>query len=127
MRIIKKDAFENGAHDNQTWSGAEVPEGWAIIPDDMELPASYPFVDITVDGGVVTAMTEREVPEADDTPQIIAAKKAQLAAEDYKIIKCFEAYMCGEDLPYDLTDLHADRQILRAQINALEGNSGDAE
>ena len=87
----------------------------------MEVLDSYPFVDITVKKGIVTAMTAREVPEPDNTEQIIAEKKRQLAADDYKIIKCIEASLCGEELPYDIQDLHADRQILRAQINALEG------
>lgn len=120
--IIKIEPFDNGAHDNQSWNGPVIPEGWAAIPDDMEVPDSYPFVNITVEDGVVTSMTAREVPVPDNTPQIIAEKKAQLAANDYKIIKCFEAYMCNEELPYDIADLHADRQILRAQINALQGD-----
>lgn len=122
MIIIKIEPFENGAHDNQTWNG-EVPEGWAAIPDDMEIPEAFPFIDIEVENGVVKTITARELPEADDTDEIIARKKAQLAAEDYKVIKCFEAQMCGEELPYDIEDLHATRQILRSQINALEGNN----
>ena len=31
----------------------------------MPIPASYPFVDITVEGNVVTSMTEREIPEVE--------------------------------------------------------------
>lgn len=120
-RIIRIAAYDNGAHDNQSWNGDTIPDGWAAVPDDMEVPESFPFVDIVVKKGVVTSMTAREIPEPDNTPQIIAEKKAQLAAEDYKIIKCFEAQMCGEELPYDIEDLHATRQNLRAEINALEG------
>ena len=64
MKIIEINALTNGAHRNQ--SGANVlPEGWAIIPDDAIIPESFPFVDIEVDGNVVTSMTAREVPKLD--------------------------------------------------------------
>lgn len=50
----------------------------------------------------------------------IAELKAQLTATDYKVIKCSEAQMAGEPLPYNIVALHAERQALRDQINALE-------
>lgn len=123
MKIIQIEASDNGAHRNQQSNSlTAAPEGWAIIPDDMEIPATFPFVNIEVEGGVVTAMTEGIVPEpVDDHSAEIAALKAQLAAEDYKVIKCFEAQMCGEELPYDIQELHAARNAIRAQINELQG------
>lgn len=63
MRIIEITALKNGGHRNQTASLSKVPEGWAIIPDDMEIPSTFPFVDIEVEDGVVVSMTERVVPE----------------------------------------------------------------
>ena len=64
MNIIEINALINGAHRNQ--SGANVlPEGWAIIPDDIIIPKSFPFVDIEVDGNIVTSMTARELPKLD--------------------------------------------------------------
>ena len=83
MNIIEINALTNGAHRNQ--SGANVlPEGWAIIPDDAIIPESFPFVDIEVDGNVVTSMTAREVPK----PDISIIKQSKLdeikqACEDY--------------------------------------------
>lgn len=83
MKIIEINALTNGAHRNQ--SGANVlPEGWAIIPDDIIIPESFPFVDIEVDGNVVTSMTAREVPK----PDISIIKQSKLdeikqACEDY--------------------------------------------
>ena len=47
--------------------------------------------------------------------------KAQLASTDYKIIKCSEAQLAGEELPYDIAALHSERQAMRDRINALEG------
>lgn len=42
---------------------------------------------------------------------------ADLADGDYKVIKCMEAFMCGEPLPYDIAALHAERQVLREKVN----------
>ena len=54
------------------------------------------------------------------TEDQIASLKAQLSSTDYKIIKCSEAQLLGEELPYDITSLHAERQALRDKINELE-------
>lgn len=64
------------------------------------------------------------VPAAEPTAEEqIATLKAELSATDYKIIKCSEAQLVGEELPYDITALHAERQAIRDQINALEGGN----
>lgn len=46
--------------------------------------------------------------------------KTQLESTDYKIIKCAECSLVGEELPYDIEQLHSERQALREQINSLE-------
>lgn len=46
--------------------------------------------------------------------------KDQLAQGDYKIIKCAEAQLTGEPMPYDVAELVAERNELRKQINELE-------
>lgn len=63
MRIIEIVACDNGAHRNQNASLSKVPEGWAMIPDDMEIPSTFPFVDIEVEDGVVVSMTAGVIPE----------------------------------------------------------------
>jgi len=50
----------------------------------------------------------------------IIALKDELAATDYKIIKCSEYNLAGAPLPYDIEALHANRQRLRDRINELE-------
>ena len=52
----------------------------------------------------------------------IDAIKAELSETDYQVIKCYEASLVGEELPYDIKALHEDRNEKRAQINALETN-----
>jgi hypothetical protein len=69
MRLIKIEKFENGAHDKQTIDRAiNVPNGWAVIPDDMET-TNFPFGDLTTEeiNGVitVTSWTPGEIPEAE--------------------------------------------------------------
>ena len=46
--------------------------------------------------------------------------KELLAQGDYKIIKCAEAQLTGEALPYDIAALVAERNAYRAEINELE-------
>lgn len=51
---------------------------------------------------------------------VIDALKAQIAESDYKIIKCAEAQLMGEEMPYNVSILHSERQKLRDEINKLE-------
>ena len=46
--------------------------------------------------------------------------KEKLNQTDYKIIKCYEAFMRQQPLPYNLEELSAQRDAWRAQINQLE-------
>lgn len=66
----------------------------------------------------------------------IQEMKDELAGTDYQVIKCYEAYLVGEPMPYNAQELHTSRQTLRDSINALEdmldnivkeqsGNTGD--
>lgn len=46
--------------------------------------------------------------------------KEKLSATDYKVIKCSECQLLGEEMPYDVAELHAERQAIRDEINRLE-------
>lgn len=52
--------------------------------------------------------------------QEITQKKKQLEETDYKIIKCSEYQLAGLELPYNIAELHTDRQAIRDRINELE-------
>lgn len=60
----------------------------------------------------------------DNNPERIVAEinrlKSELTATDYQIIKSYEYALTGQPLPYDLTDLHSERQLLRERIRELE-------
>ena len=56
MKIIKLDAYANGAHDNMEFSTmVQLPDGWAIVSENLETPSTFPFVKNLVqdDAGVV--------------------------------------------------------------------------
>ena len=54
------------------------------------------------------------------TAEKIADLKKQLSKTDYKIIKCSECQLLGQELPYDVAGLYAERQAIRDEINKLE-------
>lgn len=67
----------------------------------------------------------REYTIEDDGIELTAAEKIaelkkRLSATDYKVIKCAECQLLGEEMPYDVATLHAERQSLRDEINKLE-------
>ena len=61
MRIVEIAALENGAHRNQTGAFSE---GWAVIPEDMALPDTFPFVSLAAENGIITHMSAGAVPDA---------------------------------------------------------------
>ena len=47
--------------------------------------------------------------------------QSELNESDYKIIKCNEYKLAALELPYDIEELHKQRQVLRDEINKLQG------
>lgn len=69
MFIIEIAALDNGAHRNQTGTFRTIPDGWAEVPSSIEIPDTFPFVNIEVEDGVVTSMTTGVVPEPEPEPE----------------------------------------------------------
>ena len=73
-------------------------------------------------------MTQREKQERLNA---LATEKMNLESllksGDYKVIKCAEAQAAGEELPYDISRLHAERQQMRDRVNAIENDIRDIE
>lgn len=84
MTIIEIQPQSNGAHRNQTVSGAVVvPDGWAILPDGMDTP-NFPFGEVTVNDAappVVTSWTAGELPEPEPEPEPEPTEMEQLRAD----------------------------------------------
>lgn len=87
MRIIEIQALENGAHRNQIGDFVAIPDGFAVIPDDMETP-NFPFGEVTVEeiDGVMTVTSWKagEMPEPIPEPEPPVSEVEQLRADvDY--------------------------------------------
>ena len=71
MNIIEINTLPNGAHRNQS-GGSVLPDGWAVIPDGMEMQ-NFPFGEVVVEdvAGVptVTAWVAGIVPEPEETTE----------------------------------------------------------
>lgn len=89
MVIIEIKALENGAHRNQTVMGSvPPPDGWAVIPEDMEIPETFPFVSFEVADGVVTTMIAGTVPEPVPEPEpkpTVGERISKLETENGKL------------------------------------------
>ncbi len=72
MRIIEIKTLSNGSHRNQIGNFKTIPNGYAVIPDNMETP-NFPFGEITVEeiDGVmtVTKWVAGEIPEPEPIPE----------------------------------------------------------
>ena len=88
MIIIEITALENGAHRNQTGTFSAVPDGWAVIPENIVMPDTFPFVDIEVDGHTVTAMNAGTVPdpEPEPEPEPTAAERISTLEAENKLL-----------------------------------------
>lgn len=96
MKIIELSALPNGAHrnmDSSAWLAP--PEGWAMIPDNMGLPETYPFVNVEakeMDGVMtVTALTPGTMPQP-DLEQLRASKETEISTA------CNAAIIAGMDV-----------------------------
>lgn len=89
MNLIKIDALLSGAHENRNspWE-TTVPDGWAIIPKNVIIPESFPFVDIEVEeiDGVqtVTEMLGHEIVVNEEEIKAKLANAARLKISESK-------------------------------------------
>ena len=91
MQIIEIKALENGAHRNQNGFIGDIPDGWAVIPDNIETQ-NFPFGDIDVEeiDGIMT-VTHWEpgiIPGQEPSAVLDRTKQSKLAeisksCEDY--------------------------------------------
>lgn len=88
MTIIELAPLKNGAHRNQTTSRLlPVPNGWAVIPEEMALPETFPFVEVEAQAGIVTALTPGTMPKPEPEPvPTVDARVAKLENEN-KLLK----------------------------------------
>ena len=93
-------------------------EGWGFNPNENgdnrfikpTPPEGWEYDDATGTFYNPNAIIEQQIAEA----------SAKLSQTDYKVIKCYEYALVGLELPYDMNELHAERQAYRDTINELQ-------
>ena len=128
--IINKEtkSYEEQSHRRypDNWNGS----GWIPVPIRLEprARAYCPYCNLVIENNTLIDITPTQKPEpSPDYDSQISALKQQLSSEDYKIIKCSEAQLAGEPLPYDIQELHNSRNAIREQINSLEEQKASSE
>lgn len=80
MLLIKIEKNENGSHSNVTRNFGNIPNGWAEVPSGIEIPDTFPFVNIEVENGMVTSMTAGVVPEPEPEPEQLPTLEERTSA-----------------------------------------------
>ena len=99
--LIIEIAATTAAHRNQTGNFSAVPDGWAIVPLELEAEAMgyLPYIDLTVSDGVVTAVAQGTIPE----PDLSALRSAKLYEDQINLTTAVGAVNQGaEGYPYHL-------------------------
>lgn len=101
--------------DGITITGKQIEiNGCVVLNPTAEMLAEQGWVEV-----VPPTPTEEEIAQQQREARIRELKDL-LAQGDYKIIKCAEAQLMGEPMPYNVAELVAERNAYRAEINALE-------
>ena len=116
MAKVIKYKFLAGEVTHETEDGSWVEKifldhviGWSETNEQIAKREAYNGEYIIEDDGRQKSAAEQ-----------IAELKKLLSATDYKVIKCAECQLLGQEMPYDVAALHAERQAIRDQINRLE-------
>lgn len=93
-----------------------------VVSKDQEIEPYY-----EIDNNVIVQRWEIVSKSVGHIIEEINTLKNTLVAGDYKIIKCYEYYMLGKPLPYDLKTLHENNETTRERINELENRLKDLQ
>ena len=85
----------------------EHEEDYIVIADAVELEDKITW-------------SYRNVPDIRKLQKRIEKLQKEIASTDYRIIKCYEASLVGDPMPYDIQELRSSRQAIRDSINATE-------
>jgi hypothetical protein len=119
-----KYPLDNGEYAEYTTLFRE-GDGWYELSNDGSV---YTEPEVAPVQPELTEEEKVELARQQQISQVIAQiddLKARIAASDYKIIKTYEYTLLGEQTEYDIEAVHAERQALRDQINALETQLAD--
>lgn len=108
--------------DGKTITGKQIEiNGCVVLNPTAEMLAETGWVEV-----VPPTPTEEEIAQQQRDARIWELKD-QLAQGDYKIIKCAEAQLMGEEMPYNVGFLVNQRNQWRKEINELENIGGNEQ
>ena len=114
-RIIEINTLENGGHRNQCGTFEIIPDGWAVIPDDMETP-NFPFGNIEVkDEDIVEIVFERIDGVKKEVEKVIGTRKVVtkwIAGTMPETVPFPELEFADETTPTEFEQLRADIDYL---------------
>lgn len=102
-----------------------------LVPEDWE----WPYLELENIDNIILGIhglinneivnigpKDEEIRESEKNEKIVRILylKKKLSKDDYKIIKCYEAQLANEEMPYNLQELLAERKAWRDEINQLE-------
>lgn len=92
-----------------------------FVPSEQpQITEGYTAVDSFEEKNGKLCQSWRIEPDKEVIKAKIEVLKQQLSTSDYQVIKCCEASLIGEELPYDINRVHEERQQIRDEINRLE-------
>jgi hypothetical protein len=103
-------------------SDTEAIEGWDITEEEYE-KISKGIYGIEDNKIVKKERTIEEIEEENKHIRIyhrLPELKKLLQETDYQVIKCYEAQLLNEEIPYNLQELLTQRKAWRDEINAIE-------
>jgi hypothetical protein len=97
-------------------------EGWEITEEE------YQKITYSLHGIENGVIVKKERTQAEIEAENLHIKKHHripelkklLESSDYKIIKCSEAQLANEEMPYNIQELLAERKAWRNEINSIE-------
>lgn len=85
--MMEVQALENGAHRNQSGDFAEIPDGYIEVPESLmdAYTAAVPFMDLTIEDGVLTGITALPKPEPEAITPPPTVEERLAAVEAYQL------------------------------------------
>ena len=115
MHIIQLEALEEGVYnDHKADHITEPPEGWAMIPDDMELPSTFPRLGEKPEVQEITYTYDVEVQKINEETGEMETVKEQRERTILTVTKMTEG-----TLPDPVEPEPTETEQLRADIDYL--------
>ena len=121
MHIIQLDALEPGVYNDHYKSGiSEPPEGWAMIPDDMALPRTFPRLGEPPEVEEITYQYEVEEERVDEETGEKVMVKVQKAHVILTVTKMTEGTLPALEPPEPTNDELQWQAITDLEIAQME-------